>query len=52
MTLTTVKGHLNHSSLNISETVRHIDYQYLVPKNRQYEVAYGHSNAHVTGGVT
>jgi len=36
-------------TLNISETVRD---RGLVPKDCQYEMAYGLSNGHVTGDVT
>ena len=38
-----------HSTLNISETV--ID-RGLVPKDHQWEMAYGASNGHVTDDVT
>ena len=38
-----------HSPLNISETIRDRD---LVPKDHQYEMAYGESNGHVTDNVT
>ena len=38
-----------HSTLNISETVRD---RGLVPKDHQYEMAYGLSNSHVTDDVT
>jgi len=38
-----------HSTLNISETVRDTG---LVPKDQQYEMAYGLSNGHVTDDVT
>jgi len=39
----------SHSPLNISETVRD---KGLVPKDHQYEMAYGLSNGHVIDGVT
>jgi len=38
-----------HSTLNISETVRD---RGLVPKDHQYEMAYGLSKCHVTDDVT
>ena len=38
-----------HSPLNILETVRDGG---LVPKDHQYETAYGESNVHVTDDVT
>jgi len=38
-----------HSTLDISETVKDIG---LVPKDHQYEMAYGLSNGHVTDDVT
>jgi len=38
-----------HLPLNISEAVRDTG---LVPKNHQYEMAYGKSNGHVTDDVT
>jgi len=38
-----------HSTLNISETVRDIG---LVPKDHQYEMAYGVSNGNVTDDGT
>jgi len=50
-----VQGHVNHcvtfdrSTLNISETVTDKGF---VPKDRQYEMAYGVSNGHVTDDVT
>jgi len=40
---------VSHSLLNISETVRD---RGLVPKNHQWEMAYGESNGHVTDDVT
>jgi len=40
----------SHSPLNILETV--IDKACLVPKDHQYEMAYGESNGHVTNDVT
>jgi len=39
----------SHSLLNISETVRD---RGLVPKDHQWEMAYGESNGHVTDDVT
>jgi len=39
-----------HSMLNIAETVR--DKGLLVPKDLQYEMAYGVSNGHMTDDVT
>ena len=38
----------SHSPLNISETVRN---RGLVPKDHQWEIAYGESNVHVTDDV-
>jgi len=39
----------SHSPLNILETVRD---EGLVPKNHQYEMAYGLSNGHMIDDVT